>query len=256
MFFDKLVIALVSPLGTALLLWAAALCLYGRTRRQALARFLGLLGLLWLLLWSLPPVSHALRAQLEGGYPAVALSEVPQADVLVLLGGCIRPPELAGQTPDMGSAADRVWLAARLHKAGKAPLLVLSGGSDKAVSATSEAQAMRELLLDMGVPDAALLLEEDSRNTRENAAFVARLLTNRHPGIASSPRPKVLLVTSALHMARARALLEAQGLDVEPVPTDHEARVRFSAVDWLPDADALDGSARAIKALVGQWTGR
>ena len=35
-----------------------------------------------------------------------------------------------------------------------------------------------------------------------------------------------------------------------------EARLRFTAVDWLPDADALNGSARAIKELVGQWTGR
>ncbi len=78
--------------------------------------------------------------------------------------------------PDMGSAADRVWLAARLYKAGKAPLVLVSGGGDRAVYATSEAQAMRELLLDMGVPDAALVLEEDSRNTRENAVFSARVL--------------------------------------------------------------------------------
>jgi len=127
---------------------------------------------------------------------------------------------------------------------------------------------MRELLLDMGVPDAALVLEEDSRNTRENAVFSARVLVgpvsdrDEVAGSYRGQRPlpqrtaptggRVLLVTSALHMRRALALFEAQGLEVVPVPADHEARHRFAAVDWLPDADALDGSARAMKELVGR----
>jgi uncharacterized SAM-binding protein YcdF (DUF218 family) len=251
MFFDKVVIALVSPLGTALLLWLVALGLWclARARLRAVAWALAALGWLWLLVWSLPVASHALRAQVEGAYPPLALAQVPQAQAIVLLGGGIRPAERAGQMPDMGSAADRVWLAARLYKAGKAPQVLVSGGGDRAVYATSEAQAMRELLLDMGVPDAALVLEEDSRNTRENAVFSARVVRERGMG-------RVLLVTSALHMQRAQALFEAQGLELVPVPADHEARHRFAAVDWLPDADALDGSARAMKELVGRWVGR
>lgn len=43
---------------------------------------------------------------------------------------------------------------------------------------------------------------------------------------------------------------------VTPAPTDHEARSRFSAVDWLPDAGALEGSARAMKEMVARWSGR
>jgi len=170
LFFDKLVIALVSPLGTALLLWLVALGLWclarARARLRAAAWALAALGWLWLLVWSLPVASHALRAQVEGAYPPLALAKVPQAQAIVLLGGGIRPAERTGQMPDMRSAADRAWLAARLYKAGKAPQVLVSGGSDRAVYATSEAQAMRELLLDMVVPDAALVLEEDSRNTR------------------------------------------------------------------------------------------
>lgn len=77
---------------------------------------------------------------------------MPQAHAIVLFGGGIRPSEYAGQMPDMGSEADRIWLAARLYKAGKAPMVLLSGGSDRSSYATSEAQAMRELLLEMGVP--------------------------------------------------------------------------------------------------------
>ena len=57
-------------------------------------------------------------------------------------------------------------------------------------------------------------------------------------------------------MRRAVARFEAQGLEVIPAATDHEARDRFTAVDWLPDAEALDGAGRAFKEVVGYWVGR
>jgi len=107
---------------------------------------------------------------------------------------------------------------------------------------------MRGLLLDFGVPARAMLLEERSRTTAENAFYSVQLLRQRRIDT-------VLLVTSALHMERARRLFEAQGLRVIPVATDHEARdtSRMPAWQrWLPSADALDGSARALK----EWVGR
>lgn len=245
---DKLVISLLSPLGTALLglLFALLLAWLGCLR---MARRLALVAGIWLLFWSLPVVSHGLRSWLESPYPAQATEQVPEAQAIVVLGGGIRPAEQLNQVPDLGSAADRMWLAARLYKAGKAQTLLLSGGGDPAVSATSEARAMQELLLDMGVPERAMVLEEGSRNTRENAANCARILQGK--GIR-----KVLLVTSALHMPRAKVLFERQGLEVVTVAADHEARQRFSGVDWLPSADALEGSSRAIKEMAARATGR
>jgi uncharacterized SAM-binding protein YcdF (DUF218 family) len=109
---------------------------------------------------------------------------------------------------------------------------------------------MAILLQDLGVPQHAMLLEEASRNTRENAAFSATLLKAR--GIRH-----ILLVTSALHMPRALPLFAAQGLQADPAPTDFEAHLSPPGVlAWLPDASALDGSGRAIKELVGKWVGR
>ena len=248
MWFDKIAIALISPLGAALLLAVSGL-LVARWRLQAAAWWLGILAVAWLWTWSTPIASNALRAALENPYPAVAPAQLPQAQVIVVLGGGIQPPDHGQTLPDLNSAADRVWHAARLFHAGKAPLLVLSGGSNPAVSATSEAQAMRGLLNDLGVPDTALLLEEHSRNTRQNAQFTADLLRQR--GVS-----RILLVTSALHMPRALPLFEAQGFSVIPAATDHEARHHFTALDWLPDASALDGSTRAIKELLGRMSGR
>lgn len=245
---DKLLIALISPLGCALVLWGGAL-LIGLTKRLRWAGFMGLAGVVWLSGWSLPVASHALRSFVESADAPRAVAVTPSAEAIVVLGGGIRPPEVLGQAPDLNDAADRVWHAARLFHAAKAPWVVMSGGSDTTTAATSEALAMRQFAQDLGVPSAAILLEERSRNTRQNAQFTAEMLKAK--GVN-----RILLVTSALHMRRAVSLFELQGLTVIPAATDHEARTHFSAIDWLPDAGALEGSARAMKEIVGRLSGR
>ena len=62
---------------------------------------------------------------------------------------------------------------------------------------------------------------------------------------------RVLLVTSALHMPRARAQFERAGLQVVPAATDHLATTTASPLRWLPSAEALDTSGRVIKEWVG-----
>ena len=219
-------------------------------RRSRLAAACGALAVVWLWAWSMPVLSLWLRGTLEDQFAQRPLSRVPQAQALVLLGGGVSPPSGRARDINLGAAADRVWYAARLFHAGKAPLLLLSGGSDPQRHAFSEARAMAVFLQDLGVPAQALVLEEDSRNTLENAAFSAKLLNER--GIRH-----VLLVTSALHMPRALALFSAQGLQVEPAPTDFEAdSLPPGGLAWLPDAEALDGSGRAMKEWVGKWVGR
>ena len=99
-------------------------------------------------------------------------------------------------------------------------------------------------------PPGALLLEEHSSNTAENASMTQALLQPR--GVR-----RVLLVTSALHMARARAHFEAVGFEVIPAPTDHEGRITSHWPwwkRWLPSTDAL-GSQRAGLEGVGGAVG-
>jgi len=245
---SKFVIWLLSPLGAALCLGLLALLLAWRRRlRSSMA--LAALALLWLWAWSTPVLSLWLRGTIEDGYPQQPIASVPQAQALVVLGGALSPPSGRSTEIDLQSASDRVWYAARLFHAGKAPLLLLSGGSDPS-AAYSEARAMAVFLQDLGVPPQAMVLEEMSRNTRQNAAFSASLLKAR--GI-----DRILLVTSALHMPRALPLFAAQGLHPVPAPTDFEARHSPppGIQAWLPDALALDGSGRAMKEMVGRWVG-
>lgn len=240
---SKLVIALISPLGTALVVAVLGLLLQRRARRTGTT--LVVLALAWLWLWSTPAASEALRERVERPYPPVAAESLPRADAIVLLGGALAPAAPGRIYPDLGSAADRIWHAARVFRAGKAPLLLASGGSDLAVAQVPEARDMAGLLVQLGVPADAIVQEDRSRTTGENARFSAPLLRARRV-------QSILLVTSALHMPRAVAEFERTGFRVIPATTDH-AQPQYTGVQlWLPDADALDDSARAIKEVVGR----
>ncbi len=105
---------------------------------------------------------------------------------------------------------------------------------------------MRAFLRDLGVPETAIVIEDRSTDTQANAAYSAQWL--RSQGI-----DRVILVTSALHMARARMQFERTGLHVEPAPAD--IRVTGEPQDYtayLPSASALDASGQVFKELVGR----
>ena len=243
---QALVTAAISPLGTwlTLSLMGALLCAL-RCKRAGVG--LALLGAFWLFAWATPVASHWLRARLEAPYPALALTAIEPAQAAVVLGGAVSAPSSGRPFVDLSASSDRVWHAARLFHAGKAPLLVLSGGSDRRTNTMSEAQAMGVFLADLGVPESALLMETESRTTAENAAFSGRLLQQR--GVR-----RVLLVTSALHMGRALPHFQGQGLEVVAVAIDQTGPMsQRGLLGWLPDAEALQGSGRAIKEYVGRW---
>ncbi|MGB5737468.1 MAG: YdcF family protein [Thiohalocapsa sp.] len=247
MLLSKVLTALAMPLGVGLLLVSAgwSMLLF---RWALLGGGLVLAGLLWVWLWSTPTFSGWVRGSLEGDYPPLALATLPNAAAVVVLGGAVGgivPPRLF---PDLNAAADRVWHAARVFHAGKAPWLVVSGGRlPWQTEEAPEAVAILAFLEDLGVPPDRVLLEARSGTTRENALETHQLL-DQH-GV----RGPVLLVTSALHMRRALAAFRAAGVDVVPVATDHEVVVRVSRtmLDYLPDAGALSGSSRAFKEYLG-----
>lgn len=245
LYLDKILTQLAHPLGTALALLVLALLLL-MIRRRGLAMLSLLIGLGWLSFWSLPEVSDRLRLTLEGRFQQQAVEMLPQADAIVLLGGGIGTGAPDWPYPDLNSAADRIWQAARLYHAGKAPLVLISGGNQAWLGErASNAGATGLFLRDLGVPEAALLLEDQSRNTRENALFSAEMLAER--GLH-----RILLATSALHMPRAQATFEAVGLEVIPAPSDFEVKPEPEhPLRWLPDAEALADSTRALKEYLG-----
>jgi uncharacterized SAM-binding protein YcdF (DUF218 family) len=208
------------------------------------ARRLHALVLSSLFLFSLPLVSDLLRVGLESQTVDKPAEEFPRVDAIVLLGGFSNRGTAAHPDTDLTAAVDRVFRAARLYHAGRASYVLASGGR-LAPGDESEAHALSGILQELGVPEDAIFFEEQSTTTAGNAALSAAWLRGR------SIR-RILLVTSALHMPRARRLFEKQGIDAIPAATDFEVRGPFKWSDLFPNALALDGSARAMKEYIGR----
>ncbi len=170
--------------------------------------------------------------------------------IVVLSAGRLRDaPEYGDRDiPDYVALA-RLRYAAHLQRRTGLPVLVSGGHAGKRVEpdarsraytlADAMATALRE---DFGVP--VRWIESRSRNTGENAALSAALL--RKDGVT-----RILLVTDAMHMPRARADFERAGLEVTAAPTMFLSRQPLGPWAWLPSAEGMRRSWYASYELLG-----
>jgi len=253
LYLSKLIPLFIYPLGFALVLSILAAGILGIS--AGLARLLLLVAVTVLWGASTPIFSDYLCLTLEGRYPPVAVEETPTADAIVVLGGGVTGPAPPRISLDLSDGADRVLHGARLYRAGKAPVVLVTGGAIPWLgSDLPEAATMQSLLEEWGVPRTSIISEADSRNTYENAVLSKQLLMER--GLQ-----RVLLVTSALHMPRALATFRSAGIDAVPATTDYTVTYRDwrTVIDFLPDAKALSRTTDAIREYVGyayyRWKG-
>lgn len=243
LYLSKILPAILEPFLLALLLLMAALVV--RKRRTIVIA----VALLLLLVPSLPAVSNFLLGTLEKQYPDRGIEALPAGDAIVVLGGTIAGPGGPHRASHLIDASDRLLTAYRLYRAGKAPLIVCSGGILPILGQTAErpeAEVMCSLIKEWGVPASAVLTESGSANTRENATRSFELLSAR--GVR-----RVLLVTSAIHMPRASATFRKVGFDVIPAPADFRTGWKSNALDWLPSPSSLIDSERAVHEWIGLW---
>ena len=108
----------------------------------------------------------------------------------------------------------RAVRGAELFLDGRAPVLVLTGGSE--AGRRPEAEVAFEVCAALGVPESAMRMEDASRDTRENAAFSAALVQGR-----------VLVVTDAFHVWRCRRLFARHFVAVDASATAPRGWVRL-----------------------------
>ncbi len=245
-FVNKIVFFFLNPLMLGLLGLLAGIVL-ARVGWRKCAAAAKVAALLWLWFWFSTLPSRWIGRPLESRFPPRAMDEIPTADAIVELGGGMAGHDLPGYGAEMAAGADRAWCAARLWKAGKAPAVIPTG--------TGVAVGDAAFLSDYGVPDAALWVENDSRNTEENIKFTAKLLRTK----TKTAKPRILLVTSAWHMRRAMLFFAKYAPEVEaiPVAADYEhtlaAERRLSGQDFTPNADAFARNTALFKELLGYW---
>ena len=236
---------LIIPLNLCLTLVALGLVLglFRRLRRAGVA--LAAAGIIWAAAWSLPATSVWLGGALERSYPYQSAMQMPEADAIVVLGGNTANGRANWFLPyDRDKAVVRVDTATDLYRAGRAPKVVLSGGALE--GDVSEARGMAHQMRQNGVPEQALILENSSRTTYENAALTEETLKQHEIR-------KILLVTSALHMPRAMAAFSKQGVEAiaAPAPPQIVLPADGSVEPWIPNERAFDASRSIIKEYAG-----
>jgi uncharacterized SAM-binding protein YcdF (DUF218 family) len=233
---------IVVPPVSLLLLAFAGLWLARRRRCAGSALAAG--SLLALLLLSLPVVAFALMTALEGPPPPDPRAGHGAGAVVILGGGVARGAlEWGGDTVG-GHTLLRVRYGAHLARATGLPVLVT--GAAPRLGRAGEAELMRALLEgEFGV--GVRWFDGQARHTADNARHAAALL--RADGVQ-----RVLLVTSAFHLPRARRSFERQGLQVQPAPTGFMgyAGGGFEPLHLLPDGEALRVSHIALRELAAR----
>ena len=191
-----------------------------------------------------PLVANALLGWLETPQPADAYCATsPPPLAVVLAGGVDARPAAAAQLSALGIISRRrveravAWQQQRLGR-----VLIMSGGPQYP-GGVATAALMADYARRLGVSSQSVRVEATSFTTWENAHALATL---RPP----LPR-RVALVTSAMHMPRARLALRRAGFDVCPLPADSR-RIAFGLPGYLiPGSSALDKSEAALHEVVG-----
>ncbi len=191
--------------------------------------------------------SEAFRAW-EG--EPVPMSTIPNYETAIVLTGVAGIRDSAPDRVFFGKGADRVMHTIQLYKAGKVKKIIISGGSGALVGKkVREAQQLKKVFLFSGVPDSALSMESESRNTVESARFSRKLIDSLKLD------PKFLLVTSAFHMPRSMGCFQKAGVSVESYPTDFytgDRNVDFA--DFLiPSEGALSSWSILIHEISGYY---
>lgn len=253
-YLSKLLPLLVYPLGLACLLIILALA---SKYRRGFQRAVLIIALILLWLSSNRWVSYALARSLE--WKHLPPEGAPQAEVMVVLGGGTESGDAPRPMTEVNSAGDRVLYAAKLYKEGAAPNILLSGGNVNFSTARgmTPAEEMQDLLGLTGIPQEAIWLQPNSQNTYEDALYSARMLRER--GIK-----EIILVTSAMHMPRSKALFEEQGIIVIPAPVDFTVTEqnwesafnptwKEALIYLLPNDSSLGLTTSVLKEYIGTF---
>lgn len=211
------------PLGMLLFLFAVWLLHIGNVRKAK--RFL-LASFIWFAVVTHAYVGSLLLLPLESRYKKI--EQVPKDVKYILLLG--------------GDKERRAWEALRLYKKIEGAKIITSGYSryDK----LSDAYKASKLLTQGGVRAEDIMMQEDVKDTKEEAAKMKERVGNK----------PFLLVTSAYHMPRSMLLFQQEGLSPIAAPGDFNDRGEDSL--WsLFQARHLQKTERAFHEYIGLfWT--
>ncbi len=168
-------------------------------------------------------------------------------DIGVVLGG-MSAFDSKTNTLNFNKNADRLIYTEKLYRKGIINKILISGGSGMLIkNEYKEAFAMKNHLIENGIPDDDIIIENNSRNTKENAFLSAEILKR------DFQNESVLLITSALHMKRAIFCFEKAGIEVAAFSTDNTNSNRNFQIEYvlLPNSKSFE----KWESIIHEWVG-
>ena len=244
---------LTTPIVWVLLLLLTGLSLLREVRKQSrfkLGWYLLVIGFSILFFLSLKPVSNFLVYPLEYQYQFPSSELLSNIDMIVILGGGVIPA--LGQHKDLknaqasGATYSRLFNGVRIFKNSNAKMLMLSGAGEVSGS-ESNAEVMKRLAMELGIPEDKIITEVNSRNTYEHAIWFKKIFPNIE-------NMKIGIVTSALHMPRTvQAFKNKISQDaIIPIPVDYiYSPLQYTIEIFIPSINTFVKSSYAIHEWIG-----
>jgi uncharacterized SAM-binding protein YcdF (DUF218 family) len=170
-------------------------------------------------------------------------------DYGIVLGGMLSYDD-EYQIVNFNGATNRLTATILLYKAGKIKKIIISGGSGSiAEPEHRESVYIRDFLQKIGIPAEDILIEENSRNTRENAVNTYKLIKSQ------TLQGQCLLITSAMHVKRAKACFQKAGFNLEVFAAGRMGSKRTFWPDRLliPDLAVFSAWRELFHELFGYW---
>ena len=231
-YLHKILSLLASPLFFVLILIILGIFL----RSKKISFF----GIAILIFCSLPIISNNLITYLEKDYTLQNTSAIDKADAIVVLSGMlITIKTQSGYKYEFNGAVDRILAGIDLYKDAKAPILILTRGKLPWSLGKPEGEYLKEFATQFGIPGKNILLTDNVENTDDEAKSVKKLLNQNN---------KIILVTSAFHMPRAKKVFEAAGINTIAFPVDFRIQEqKLTFMDFIPSAGSFFGSSHFVR---------
>ena len=234
MFLFKILQAFLLPSVFVFLFILIGMVLVLKSRKKKIGMLLVISGIIFYYLFSITPISDLILRPLENKYAQIEKEKLEMSDKVVLLLGDFESDILRA------SEIFRIYNQKLLMNNQPLTAIIISG-TDPLNPEGDEAEKVKEYLIERGVPEEIIVLENKSRTTRESGQNLKAI-------IGKEP---FFLVTSAYHMPRSMEVFQKMETNPIPAPTDFKRKEKYDLLDFFPSAQNLRNSDLAFHEYFG-----
>ncbi len=217
----------------------------GRQNSRKKIGFILLIAAIFMYLFSIRAITNITAYPLEKDKTRIGSIDIDGVDSIIVLGGGVRkgvPKSGESAIKPEKTSMERLCEAVRIHNiTGKK--IIVSGGDPYKIGVT-EAEISKKFLIEMGIKESDIILEDKSKTTYENAQNCAEILRNEK-------LLKPVVVTSAIHISRATGSFEKAKIDAVYSASDYIYNDFMGMESFFPSGENIDRSKQAIWEYLG-----